>query len=145
MYSLIAAFSGALFALGLQIAGMTDPTKVIGFLNITKAWDPSLALVLASALLIFSLGYHFIAKPRLAQQKSTLLGTTFDLPNAKHVDRPLLMGASTFGVGWGLSGLCPGPAIANLALFDIKIVVFTILMLVGMALAKSWTKLNPSS
>ncbi|MGB1239141.1 MAG: DUF6691 family protein [Pseudomonadales bacterium] len=137
--------SGVLFAAGLQISQMVDPAKVIGFLDITGRWDPSLVLVLCSALGTFSAGYHFVVKPRLARQQAPVCEREFSLPKAKTIDASLLVGAAIFGLGWSISGLCPGPALANLASGEAKIVLFVTMMLLGMALAKMWSKLILSS
>jgi uncharacterized membrane protein YedE/YeeE len=128
-------FSGALFAIGLQISSMVEPGKVKGFLDISGAWDPSLALVLFAALSVFSIGFALLIKPRIAQNKSPIAGEKFHLPTAKKIDKPLILGAAMFGTGWGIAGLCPGPTIVNLVHLDAKILVFFITMLLGMKIA----------
>jgi len=128
-------FSGALFAIGLQISSMVEPSKVKGFLDISGAWDPSLALVLFSALSVFSIGFALLIKPRIAKNKTPLASDKFHLPTAKEIDKSLILGAAMFGVGWGIAGLCPGPTIVNLVHLDAKILVFFIMMLLGMQIA----------
>ncbi|MBX3227443.1 MAG: YeeE/YedE family protein [Labilithrix sp.] len=104
---LVAAFvAGAVFAVGLAISGMTDPAKVLGFLDVTGAWDPSLALVMAGAV-----GVHFFAARWAKSLKSPILGGNFDLPKDGAIDRRLVGGAALFGLGWGAAGYCPGPAV----------------------------------
>jgi len=127
--------AGTIFAIGLQVASMVDPRKVKGFLDITGAWDPSLALVLFSALVVFSLGYKLLIAPRIAQNNAPLLTAEFCLPTHKEIDTPLIIGAIMFGTGWGISGLCPGPTIVNLVHLDSKIIVFFVMMLLGMKLS----------
>jgi hypothetical protein len=127
---------GVIFSLGLQLAAMTHPSKIQGFLDISGLWDPSLALVLFAATGIFSLGFWTVIKSRIRNQKSPLLASSFQIPTATVIDKQLIIGSVVFGIGWGLSGFCPGPAIANLIYLDIKIFGFIIAMLVGMAVAK---------
>ena len=131
---------GVIFALGLQLAAMTHPSKIQGFLDISGLWDPSLALVLFAATGIFSLGFWTVIKSRIRNQKSPLLASSFQIPTATVIDKQLIIGSLVFGIGWGLSGFCPGPAIANLIYLDIKIFGFIIAMLVGMAVAKRLKK-----
>jgi len=131
---------GLVFAVGLQLAAMTHPSKVQGFLDITGLWDPSLALVLFAATGIFSLGFWSIIKSRIRNQKSPILASSFQIPTTTVIDKQLIIGSVVFGTGWGLSGFCPGPAIANLIYLDIKIFGFIIAMLLGMAIAKRLKK-----
>ncbi|NQZ30500.1 MAG: hypothetical protein HRU06_04455 [Oceanospirillaceae bacterium] len=126
--------AGAIFAIGLQVAAMVDPNKVKGFLDITGAWDPSLALVLFSALVVFTVGFKLLIAPKIAQNDSPILSDTFCLPTRKDLDKPLIVGAILFGAGWGISGLCPGPTIVNLVHFDAKIMLFFVVMLLAMKL-----------
>lgn len=112
-YDLAAGLSGVLFGLGLAIARMTDPQKVLNFLDVTGTWDPSLAFVMGGALLVTIPAFAFILRrPR------PLLADAFRLPPHDRPDGALLVGAALFGVGWGLSGLCPGPAITTLGSFS---------------------------
>jgi uncharacterized protein len=119
---------GLLFGLGLLLAGMTDPAKVLAFLDLAGAWDPSLALVMGGGIVV-GLGAFTLAKRR----QRTLLGGPMMLPTATAMDRRLLGGSALFGVGWGLAGFCPGPAVVSLGLGDARVVVFVAAMLVGMA------------
>lgn len=119
---------GLLFGLGLLLAGMTNPAKVLAFLDLAGAWDPSLALVMGGGIAV-GLGAFAIAKRR---QRSLLGGALF-LPTASAIDRRLLIGSALFGVGWGLAGFCPGPALVSLGLGDARVLVFVAAMLGGMA------------
>jgi hypothetical protein len=130
---LFSAFTaGLLFGIGLIVANMVDPQKVLSFLDITGKWDASLALVMAAGLTIFSSGYFLLVKTR----KKPLLGEHFFIPEHRIIDNKLLIGAVFFGLGWGLSGICPGPALANVLTGDIKILVFIAFMLMGMYCAR---------
>ncbi|WP_168788543.1 DUF6691 family protein [Paraburkholderia aromaticivorans] len=117
---------GLLFGAGLALAGMTRPQKVLGFLDVAGSWDPSLLLVLGSAVALAAVGFHFVLR-----RSSPLLAPSFDLPKAKAIDLHLIGGATIFGVGWGLSGYCPGPAIALLAAPDTEALYFLPAMLAG--------------
>lgn len=130
-----ALFCGILFGLGLSISQMTDPNKVINFLDISGNWDPSLALVMGSALLI-SVIANLIAK----KAAKPLLSKEFSLPENKNIDVRLILGSILFGIGWGLVGLCPGPAIASLALVSEQLLTFLVAMLGSMLIAKKWLK-----
>ena len=120
---------GLLFGIGLILSGMTDPGKVIGFLDLAGAWDPSLALVMGGAILVGVFAFA-LAKKRT----TTLLGGAMQLPSSNDIDKRLLAGSLLFGVGWGLAGFCPGPAIVSLGSGQPKAAVFVLAMLVGMAL-----------
>lgn len=121
--------AGLLFGIGLIISGMTDPAKVIGFLDIAGKWNPSLAFVMAGAILVSYFAF------RVAQKQSmTIIGHPVALPTKKEIDARLIAGSITFGVGWGLAGYCPGPALASIATGDEKPIVFVIAMLTGMAI-----------
>lgn len=120
---------GVLFGLGLTISGMINPAKIIAFLDITGAWDPSLLVVMASALAVSFVGYRIV----LARSKPAF-EPSFQLPTKTVIDRPLLIGSALFGVGWGLSGLCPGPAISAAALGDSDVYGFLIALAAGMLL-----------
>jgi uncharacterized membrane protein YedE/YeeE len=106
---LAAAGAGALFALGLTVSGMTLPARVLGFLDVTGQWDPALALVMAGALAVYAPLYRLITR-----RQHPWLAAGFDIPGARQLDRRLLLGAAVFGVGWGVAGMCPGPAIVTL-------------------------------
>jgi len=129
MLNLNAFVVGLLFGLGLIISGMTDPAKVIGFLDLAGTWDPSLAFVMAGAILIGAIGFT-IAKKR----QFSLLGAPMRLSSATKLDARLLLGSLVFGIGWGLSGFCPGPAVVSAAAGQPKAWLFVVSMLSGMAL-----------
>ena len=118
---------GLLFGIGLILSGMTDPGKVIGFLDLFGAWDPSLALVMGGAILVGVFAFA-LAKRRT----TTFLGGALTLPGSRDIDRRLVVGGLLFGAGWGLAGFCPGPAIVSLASGQPKAAVFVAAMLAGM-------------
>lgn len=122
-----ALFSGLVFGLGLIVSGMANPAKVLGFLDLAGAWDPSLALVMAGAV-----GVGLVAF-RVARGRSiSLLGAPMPLPTNKAIDRRLVAGSVLFGIGWGIAGFCPGPALVALGFGATKAVVFIVAMLAGM-------------
>ncbi len=118
---------GLLFGLGLMLAGMTDPSKVVGFLDLAGAWDPSLALVMGGAIVV-GLGAFALAKRRT----TSLLGGAMRSPTSRDMDKRLVLGSVLFGAGWGLAGFCPGPAIVSLGAGNAKAAVFVLAMLAGM-------------
>ena len=120
---------GLLFGIGLILAGMTDPSKVLGFLDLAGLWDPSLAFVMGGAILV-SLGAFTLAKKRT----TSFLGGAMRLPTSRDIDKRLVTGSLLFGAGWGLAGFCPGPALVSLGTGNPKAVVFVVAMLAGMAL-----------
>ena len=120
---------GLLFGLGLMLSGMTDPGKVIGFLDLAGAWDPSLALVMGGAIAV-GVGAFALAKRRTR----TFLGGALNWPDSNAIDRRLVGGSVVFGLGWGLAGFCPGPAVVSAAAGQPKACVFVLAMLAGMAL-----------
>ena len=125
----IAEFAvGLLFGVGLMFAGMTDPSKVLGFLDLAGAWDPSLAFVMGGAILV-GLGAFALAKRRT----TNFLGGAMRLRTSSAIDTRLAVGSVLFGVGWGLAGFCPGPAIVSLGAGNAKAAVFVLAMLAGMA------------
>lgn len=129
MHRLVEFLIGLLFGLGLILSGMTDPGKVIGFLDLAGAWDPSLALVMAGAIAV---GFFAFA---VAKKRSTaFLGGAMQLPTARAIDRRLVIGSLVFGVGWGLAGFCPGPAVVATGAGYWQALLFTLAMLAGMAL-----------
>lgn len=139
MIGCVAFFCGLLFGAGLAVSGMLDPAKVSNFLDITGQFDPSLILTLGAAVAVAFAGF------RLARQRARpVLASTFAWPTTRVVTPRLLLGAALFGLGWGLAGLCPGPAIASLALFNPAILAFLIPMLAAMVLAKRITAPPPS-
>lgn len=122
----IAFAVGLLFGAGLIVSGMSDPSKVVGFLDITGAWDPSLALVMAGALAVFGVAW------RLALRKpAPVLGGQFAHPEKTRIDAKLFIGALIFGAGWGLAGFCPGPAIVSAAFGDPRVWAFVGAMIAG--------------
>ncbi|MBF0570467.1 MAG: YeeE/YedE family protein [Candidatus Omnitrophica bacterium] len=130
MVIIIAFISGFIMSIGLIVSGMINPQKVIGFLDLFGHFDPTLAFVMAGALSVSAVGY------RLVGSSKPLLCETFDLPKRNKIDRQLILGAVIFGVGWGLAGFCPGPAIVGVGLGFFKAIIFVIAMLTGMFLAR---------
>lgn len=122
-------FVGLLFGLGLIVAGMTDPSKVLGFLDLTGLWDPSLAFVMGGAIGVGLLAFTWSRK-----RGSTLLNGPLHVPANPRIDKRLVLGSLVFGVGWGIAGFCPGPAIVSVGTGQIKALVFVLAMLAGMAL-----------
>lgn len=131
-----ALISGLLFGMGLTISGMVDPTKVLAFLDVTGQWDPTLAFVMVGALSLYLPIYYLWVKPR----QNTMFGEKLQLPTNSRVDKKLLIGAGVFGVGWGLSGICPGPALVNISGGESGILLFVITMLIGMIVARKFAK-----
>lgn len=127
-----ALIAGAIFGLGLAVSGMTDPDKVLNFLDVGGRWDPSLALVMGAALAVAVPGFAW-----LRRRGCTLDGSALPPPPSGGVDRRLLLGSVLFGIGWGLAGYCPGPALANLAHGSMEVVVFVVAMLAGSRLART--------
>ena len=135
---------GFIFGLGLLISVMMQPSKVLAFLDIlgirTGTWDPSLAVVMAAALAVAGLGTI------LAQQRpQPVLAPKFDVPTKTAIDTPLLAGSALFGVGWGLVGLCPGPALENLATLSPPLIVFCVAMVAGMVAHDGWYAKRPAA
>lgn len=124
-----ALLAGALFGAGLVISGMVMPSKVIGFLDVTGAWDPSLALVMGGALLVHSLAYVLIVR-----RGKPLFAEKLALPTRRDLDLKLIAGAALFGVGWGLAGLCPGPGLVAVATAATDAWLFVAAMIAGMAI-----------
>ena len=131
MSKLVSLICGIIFGIGLVISEMINPTKVLGFLNLFGDWDPSLAFVMLGALIISSPFFHLFKN-----NKKPIFTESFSYSNNKEINKNLIIGSSLFGAGWGLIGLCPGPAIASLALFNISSAVFVIAMFVGFYLVK---------
>jgi uncharacterized membrane protein YedE/YeeE len=131
MKLLVAFISGLLMSVGMAISKMIDPQKVLGFLDLSGNWDPSLALVMAAALIVYSIGYRlFIHKP------APLFDKQFYLPSARYIDKPLLVGAAVFGLGWGMVGYCPGPAISALSSGSSGTLGFVLAMVTGWFIAR---------
>lgn len=120
--------SGTLFGAGLTLSGMTDPARVRGFLNLFGNWDPTLAFVMGGAVLVMAIAWRIRAR-----MVKPLFGEKFSLPDRGDFDPQLLAGSALFGIGWGIAGLCPGPAVASLALSPISVLPFLAAMLAGMA------------
>lgn len=138
--SILAPFlCGLIFGAGLLISGMVQPTKVLGFLDIFGAWDPSLAVVMAAALAVSVPGFMLV--DRRAQP---WFGEQFFRPGKSGIDLPLVSGAAMFGIGWGLVGLCPGPALESLATLSPGILVFVVAMAGGMLLHDLWQGTRPA-
>ena len=127
MRILAGVLAGLLFGAGLAISQMINPAKVLAFLDVAGAWDPSLAFVMLSAVVVTALGYRFVLR-----QPKPLLDDKFSMPTRTDVDGRLLIGAAIFGVGWGLGGYCPGPAIASIGFGAMETIVFVIFMAIGM-------------
>jgi uncharacterized membrane protein YedE/YeeE len=127
--------AGLLFGFGLIVSGMTNPAKVVGFLDIAGSWDPSLILVMAAGLMITTPAFYFASK-----SLRPLLGLKFDLPSRTDIDRPLIIGSAMFGVGWGLAGYCPGPALTAATSLNTNVLLFVVAMACGMLAQKLWSK-----
>ena len=125
----LAFLAGIVFALGLAIAGMTQPSKVVGFLDVTGAWDPSLAFVMLGAIPVYA-GATKLASSRL----SPFAGGSFRLPTRRDIEPSVLLGAGIFGVGWGLAGYCPGPGLTSLGVASLPAFIFVVAMALGMLL-----------
>jgi len=126
---------GTLFGLGLVVSGLINPAKVLNFLDLAGTWDPSLAFTMAAAVLVTAIGYRVVF-----QRRAPLLAGSFQLPAASDLDARLIGGAALFGIGWGLVGFCPGPAVAALSSGMTSPIVFVGAMLAGMALARMLDK-----
>ena len=140
MQILSAFFIGLLFGVGLIVSGMTDPSKVIGFLDLAGAWDPSLAFVMGGAVLVAALGFR-LAELRVV----SVLGGMLQLPTRQDIEPRLILGSATFGIGWGLAGFCPGPAVVALGAGYDKAVIFVVAMLAGMAIYEVAERVLPRS
>ncbi len=126
---LVALVSGFIFALGLGISGMTNPVKVYSFMDIFGRWDPTLIFVMVGAISV-----HFISYLVIKRQKSPVLAQAFQVPKRQDVTFALIIGSVLFGIGWGLAGYCPGPAVVSLASFEYRPIIFVLSMVVGMFL-----------
>ncbi len=127
--------AGLVFGIGLIVSGMANPAKVLGFLDLAGAWDPSLALVMAAAITVGTVAYFIAGKRTLS-----LLGLQMNLPSARQIDRRLVGGSLLFGIGWGLAGFCPGPALVALGMGQSKAAVFVLAMLAGTLLFEAFER-----
>jgi len=125
----ISFLTALIFGLGLALSGMTLPSKVLGFLDITGNWDPSLMAVMAGAILVHAVSYRLIIK-----RPSPILEGSFQIPTRRDIDWKLVVGSAIFGLGWGLGGICPGPALVDLITLKTPVLFFVGSMILGMAL-----------
>lgn len=130
---------GLVFALGLGISGMTQPLKVLGFLDVAGTWDPALMFVMVGAIAVTFTGYRLVLK-----RPSPLLGARFEIPTRRSIDGQLIAGGALFGLGWGMAGFCPGPAIVALAGGSVEVVLFVLAMFVGFITKDLAIKIRPS-
>jgi uncharacterized protein len=121
--------AGLVFGLGLIVSGMANPAKILGFLDLSGSWDPSLAFVMAGAIAVGLIAFAIAGKRTVS-----ILGADMKLPTARHIDRRLVGGSLLFGIGWGVAGFCPGPGLVALGMGEAKAAAFVAAMLVGMAL-----------
>ena len=131
MNKIVSLFCGIIFGVGLVISEMINPAKVLGFLNLFGEWDPSLAFVMIGALVVATPLFHLFKN-----KEKPIFSSSFSISNKKEIDKKLIIGSILFGAGWGLVGLCPGPAIASIALLNMSSVTFVIAMFVGFYIAK---------
>lgn len=137
MKNIYALLAGLIFGLGLIVSGMANPEKVIGFLNIFGRWDPSLAFVMGGAIFVGVFSFKYIVN-----REKTLLGGSLHLSNEKSINKRLIFGSLIFGLGWGVAGFCPGPALVSLGMGSLKGALFVIAMLAGMLTFKLVQKNN---
>lgn len=136
MKGLIMAWTaGLLFALGLGVSGMTKPSKVIGFLAITPNWDPTLLFVMGSAVIVYAIGYRLIRR-----RPKPVLAPEFHIPPGRPITSWLILGAAIFGMGWGMGGYCPGPAVVAAMNGGTQAIVFCVMMLIGFLLQGSLSR-----
>ncbi|MGO1191136.1 DUF6691 family protein [Vibrio casei] len=133
-YSFISLVSGLLFGVGMVVSGMVDSSKVTAFLDVFGDWKIDLAFVMGGALFVFTPMYHFVIKPR----QKPLDQSTFCLSNKKTIDWKLILGASLFGLGWGIVGICPGPALASISILNIDLLGFIVAMIIGMVIVQKF-------
>lgn len=145
MKSHLAAFvSGSVFAIGLAVSGMTQPAKVVGFLDVAGAWDPSLAFVMLGAVAVYFVAYRLIRG-----RKSPWFDTKLHLPTRKDIDVRLVMGSAVFGMGWGLAGYCPGPGLVSAGAGSLPAIAFVLAMTLGIfaeqRVAMAWVHARPKA
>lgn len=131
MKMLMGYIAGLLFGLGLAVSGMTDPARVLGFLDLAGQWDPTLMFVLGGAVVTSFFGYRLVFK-----RSAPMIGDRFQLPTRRDLDARLLAGSALFGIGWGLSGYCPGPAIASIGGISLPLAAMLISMVAGWFVAR---------
>ncbi|EOD78772.1 putative transporter component [Grimontia indica] len=136
LFKLVALMSGFLFGLGMMVSGMVNPAKVIGFLDVFGEWDPSLALVMGGALLVFLPGYFLLVR----KQPKPALADSFSVNPSQQIDKKLVAGSLIFGIGWGLAGICPGPAVTAIGSGSSLIALFVASMVCGMYLVNVFTE-----
>ena len=139
MYNAFSFSSGLVFGLGLIVSGMANPAKVLGFLDLAGRWDPSLALVMVGAITVGTVAFTLERR-----RTSSVLGHPMPLPASRELDRRLIMGSLVFGVGWGIAGFCPGPALVALGAGQAKAALFVAAMLAGMAIFE-WRERRPAA
>lgn len=132
MKTIMGYIAGLIFGLGLAVSGMTDPARVLGFLDIAGAWDPTLAFVLGGAVITTFIGYRWVLKRR-----KPLYSKAFQLPTRQDLDGKLIGGSALFGIGWGLSGYCPGPAFASIGGLTLPLAALLVAMIAGWFLARA--------
>ena len=130
MSKLVSLFCGIIFGIGLVISQMINPAKVLGFLNLFGEWDPSLAFVMIGALIVSSPLFHLFKN-----KEKPIFSTSFSISENKEIDNRLIIGSILFGAGWGLAGLCPGPAISSIAFLNVSSVIFVFSMFIGFYIA----------
>ena len=135
MNKIVSLFCGIIFGIGLVVSEMINPAKVLGFLNIFDEWDPSLAFVMIGALVVSTPFFHLFKN-----NDKPLFSSNFLIPNTKDIDKKLIIGSILFGAGWGLIGLCPGPAISSLALLNVGSIAFVFWMSMGFYVASKFNK-----
>ena len=140
MTKLSSLISGIIFGIGLTISGMVNPEKVLGFLNIFDSWDPSLMFVMIGAILIFS-PLHFVFK----KKSKPIFAKNFIVTSNTNIDKNLIIGAIMFGAGWGLAGLCPGPAISAISFLNISVYLFVLSMFLGFYLGNFFKNKNETN
>ncbi|MFZ4063074.1 MAG: DUF6691 family protein [Polynucleobacter sp.] len=122
---------GVLFGFGLLVSGMSNPQKILNFLDITGSWDPSLMFVMGGAVIVGLAGFYVVS-----QRSEAFFGGALHIPTRRDITKPLLMGSFIFGAGWGIAGFCPGPALVSLGSGQLKALVFVIAMLIGMTICE---------
>ena len=126
---------GVLFGFGLLVSGMSNPQKILNFLDITGSWDPSLMFVMGGAVIVGLAGFYVVS-----QRSEAFFGGALHIPTRRDITKPLLMGSFIFGAGWGIAGFCPGPALVSLGSGQLKALVFVIAMLIGMTICERFFK-----